>query len=106
MMYALIALPILAVAALVIVMLRRRMKPHPTFAGADTYRKLMGVDTADTKSAGDPEAHVLRQNLRVKLLYQEDKIDAVIEFERERDPSASTNQLMRAAIARWERDNR
>jgi hypothetical protein len=48
----------------------------------------------------------LRQNLMVKLQHQEDKVNAAIEFERHRDPAASTGQLMQAAIERWERENR
>src|SRR5262245_46875554 len=51
-------------------------------------------------------AGVLRQNLRLKFLYDETKIDQAIEFERQRQPQASEEELMRAAIARWERENR
>ena len=48
----------------------------------------------------------LRQNLRLKLGYDEAKIDRLIGLERERMPTASTQALMEAAIERWERDNR
>ena len=48
----------------------------------------------------------LRQNLRLKVGYDEAKIDRLIEFERTRMPNASPQALMQAAIERWERDNR
>jgi hypothetical protein len=50
-------------------------------------------------------AEELRQNLRLKFLYDEAKIDQAIAFERERDPKASEVELMQAAIYRWERTN-
>lgn len=53
----------------------------------------------------------LRQDLRRKVLYDEGKIDRLIDFERaelagrgQRDTSVEV--LMERAIARWERDNR
>jgi hypothetical protein len=49
---------------------------------------------------------LLRQNLRLKLGYNEPAIDRLIELERERLPDASLPVLMQAAIERWERDNR
>jgi hypothetical protein len=51
-------------------------------------------------------AESLRQNLRVKFLYNEKKVDEAIDFERQRAPQSSEEELMQAAIARWERDNR
>jgi hypothetical protein len=48
----------------------------------------------------------LRQNLRMKFLHDEVKINRAIEFERERAPTASEEELMKAAIYRWERENR
>lgn len=58
-------------------------------------------------SANDGEATVdqLRQNLRVKLLHDEAKVQQAIDAERNRDPGASEVELIRAAIQRWERDN-
>ena len=67
---------------------------------------LMGVDGGAAAGTRSPTAEALRQNLRVKLLHQEDKIDAAIAFERERNPAGSEEQLMKSAIERWERDNR
>jgi hypothetical protein len=89
----------------VVVLLIARGKRKPV-AGAAVYRELMGAGTGSSASAESPRLQELRQNLRVKLLYQEDKVDAAIQFERERNPSASLEQLMVAAIERWERDNR
>jgi hypothetical protein len=48
----------------------------------------------------------LRQNLRLKVLYDEDKIDRLIDFERHRNPKGSEADLMQSAIERWERQNR
>jgi hypothetical protein len=48
----------------------------------------------------------LRQNLRVKVLYNEAIIDRLIELERQRMPNAPLQSLMEAAIERWERENR
>jgi hypothetical protein len=48
----------------------------------------------------------LRQNLRVKVMYDEAKVDRLIAFERERAPGAALVELMESAIERWERDNR
>ena len=95
-----IAAIVVVTGAVLALLLRRRQTS--TFADADTYRKLMGVQVA---TPANTDAGALRQNLRVKYLYQEDKIDAAIAYERERNPSATEEQLMQAAIARWERDN-
>lgn len=55
----------------------------------------------------DPgEVARLRQSLRLKVMYDEAKIDRLIEAERERMPSASEVEWYRAAVERWERDNR
>jgi hypothetical protein len=48
----------------------------------------------------------LRQDLRTKLLHDEEKIRRAIDFERERMPGAEEVELLRAAIERWQRDNR
>lgn len=52
----------------------------------------------------------LRQNLRVKVLYDEAKIDRLIEFERDElkrkgQREKTVEDLMERAIGRWERDN-
>jgi hypothetical protein len=48
----------------------------------------------------------LRQNLRIKVGWDESKIDRLIEYERERLGNVPLQTLMGAAIERWERDNR
>jgi len=48
----------------------------------------------------------LRQNLLVKYFYDEEKVEQAIAREKERDPQASEEEWLRAAIMRWERDNR
>jgi len=48
----------------------------------------------------------LRHNLRLKVGYDEEKIDRLIGLERVRMPNASTQALMESAIEHWERDNR
>jgi hypothetical protein len=48
----------------------------------------------------------LRQNLRIKVGWDESKIDRLIEYERERLGNLPLQTLMGAAIERWERDNR
>jgi hypothetical protein len=52
----------------------------------------------------------LRQNLRVKVFYDEAKIDRLVEFERDDrarkgQKTADIETLLVAAIERWERDN-
>jgi hypothetical protein len=54
----------------------------------------------------DSEIADLRQTLRVMTVYDEEKIDRLIEAERERAPGASLAQLMRSAIERVRRHNR
>lgn len=52
----------------------------------------------------------LRQNLRVKVFYDEAKIDRLVEFERDErvrkgQKPADLETLLMAAIERWESDN-
>jgi hypothetical protein len=52
----------------------------------------------------------LRQNLRVKVFYDEAKIDRLVEFERDErirkgQKAADIETLLMSAIERWERDN-
>ena len=105
-MWVWLVVAVIVVAALVAVF-ALRSKRHPKYlAGADVYRSLLGVSAPTTSAPpNDPNLEALRQNLRLKLLYQEDKIDAAIEYERQRNPSATLEDRMKAAIARWERDN-
>jgi hypothetical protein len=59
----------------------------------------------ERRSSNKENIASLRQNLRVKVMYDEATIDRLIELEREKTPNASLAQLMRNAIDRWERDN-
>jgi hypothetical protein len=65
-----------------------------------------GTPLLDQLLNQDDPRETLRQNLRVKFLYDEKKVDHAIDYERERSPQASEEELMRAAIERWERENR
>jgi hypothetical protein len=52
----------------------------------------------------------LRQNLRLKVMYDEAKIDRMIEFERDElrrkgHPEEELESLMERAIGRWEQNN-
>jgi hypothetical protein len=59
------------------------------------------------ETSSDPAKIVhLRQNLRLKMMYDEGKIDRAIDLERDRLPNGNLLQWMEAAIQRWERDNR
>ena len=99
-----IAIVLVVVIAIVLITSKRKRAGS---VNADTIRTLLGAQTPDTDAnSSDPAIQALRQNLRVKLLYQEDKVDAAIAVERERNPSGTLEELMKAAIERWERDNR
>jgi len=67
------------------------------------------INRARTK-AKSRRGEALRKNLRLKVMYDEAKIDRLIEFEadelkRKHRPMEPVESLMERAIARWERDN-
>ena len=69
---------------------------------------VVGVSVARKHRAARRQS--LRQNLRLKLLYDEAKIDRLIDFERNElkrkgRTQESVESLMERAIARWEREN-
>jgi hypothetical protein len=76
----------------------------------DDFSRLLG--TAGPLASGVPvsssadEIAGLRQNLRVKFLHDEEKVNHAIQLERQGNPGASEIEWLRAAIYRWERDNR
>jgi hypothetical protein len=85
------------------------------FLGAIAWRLRRRVNPNSLEALGllprpdkvDPgEVARLRQNLRLKVLYDEAKIDRLVAAERERLPAASEVEWYRAAVERWERDNR
>lgn len=62
---------------------------------------------AASHSPGSPVLLVkLRQNLRLKVMHDDAKVDRLINFERKYNPNGSEAELMQAAIDIWERDNR
>jgi hypothetical protein len=69
---------------------------------------LIGQSPEPAPSPEDPSQAIaaLRQNLLVKYFYDEEKVEQAIAGEKERDPQASEQEWLRAAIIRWERDNR
>src|SRR5438128_4703097 len=80
------------------VLLGKRSAAPPT-------RDMAGVPLPEGLLSGPDEETTLRENLRqdlrLKYMYDEDKIDSAIQFERERNPQANDIELMRAAIYRW-----
>jgi hypothetical protein len=110
---------VVVVAAVVIVILflkRSKPKSPPVTDTVNIYRSILG-NPAGATPAPPSFSHAtppledaaltarLHQDLRLKFLYQEDKVENAIQFERDRNPTASLNDLMQAAIARYERDN-
>ena len=77
------------------IMKRRGVRPRPKLNSKPLRMSMDAAVKAD-----------LRQNLRLKVLYDEERIERLIDFERQRMPGASIEALMQAAIERWERENR
>jgi len=65
-----------------------------------------GFEDKQSQAAHERELADLRQNLRVKVGYDEARVDRLIEMERQKQPNASLRSLMEAAIEHWERNNR
>jgi hypothetical protein len=86
----------------------RKLREHGAQTPDRQRVKPASRETRD-ENVREPQVQVdasLRQNLRLKFMYDEIKIDRAIAHERQRAPNADINQLMRSAIERWERDNR
>jgi hypothetical protein len=94
------------VAATAAVFLRARRPPSPAAPPAPPPADPAGKALLDSMLQEADAATDLRQNLRLKFLYDEEKIEEAIAYERQRQPEASQEELMRAAITRWERENR
>jgi hypothetical protein len=58
------------------------------------------------KPADAGELACRHQNLRLKTLHNDMLVHRLVQAERERAPGASDIECYRAAIERWERDNR
>ena len=73
-------------------------------------RKASGAQPLVSKEESEKDVAeliaALRQNLRIKVGWDESKIDRLIEYEHERLGNVPLQTLMGAAIERWERDNR
>ena len=96
---------IVAAALLVIMSRKRKAKKIPAVATVESISidELLG---SSEPASARPDTEALRQNLRVKMLHDEAKVDGAIERERKRLPNATLAECMQAAIERWERDNR
>jgi hypothetical protein len=90
---------VLVVVVVVLILLARRRKSTPLGRSA-------GPKTVKIHNINHSAIPALRQNLRVKVGWDDSKIDRLIDLERERMPNASLQTLMESAIERWERDNR
>ena len=98
---------VLLTLAVTWLLLRRAARPRELPPpGASVLEWCMGPDPANRGTADATEIAQLRQNLRVKTLHNEGLIDRLVQAERERSPSASEVECYRAAIRRWERENR
>lgn len=91
----------------------RRGRPHPsaistpsTLASPARQEGGIGASLLASMLSEADTLDKLRQDLRVKCLFDESKVSTAIEFERERNPTADEEELIKAAIYRWERDNR
>jgi hypothetical protein len=73
-------------------------------ASSGPPRRLM--EAAVSQEGARPRNTELRQRLRLITLGDEEKVDRMISFEKERNPHANLEALMQYAIERWERDNR
>lgn len=81
---------------------RNRPEDSPTVE----HRRATSNSSLIPKPPDVPVLEKLRQNLRLKTLYNEQLIDHLIQIERDRSPNASLQELMEAAIARWEWSSR
>ena len=66
-----------------------------------TGKKVLSEMLADTDDVAD-----LMKDLRAKWLRNEETVKRLISVEKEIRPDANETEWIRAAIVRWERDNR
>jgi hypothetical protein len=98
-------------AALIVGVNRARRKRISSMHKAQVPQprpEAVSMPTKPEAQAGQLEA--LRQNLRLKVMYDEAKIDRMIEFERDElklkgQREDTLEELMARAIARWEQEN-
>lgn len=100
-------LGILVGAAGTLMYTKRKKRPRPTPAKpTPTTTPRVSLDDIVGAGSQDDRVEQLRQNLRLKYMYDEEKMERAIAFERERQPQAPPEEHLQAAIERWERDNR
>jgi hypothetical protein len=108
-----VILVVAAVAVTLLVLKKKKSKSPPVTDTVNIYRSILGNPAGASASPAAPSPPTddpdlvarLRQDLRLKFLYQEDKVDIAIQNERDRNPTASLTDLMQAAIKRYEREN-
>lgn len=94
-----VALGLAAAAIVGFVVWQSRRRPGPN--------SLEALGLVPEPVRNDPgEVARLRQSLRVKVLHDEAQVERLVAAERERMPSAAEVEWYRAAVARWEQDNR
>jgi len=76
------------------------------FAGTKAAEKMLQKVTVETLFVVPPTEENLYQDLFIKVGYDHDIANRLIEYERIRAPQAKRRELIRNAIRRWERDNR
>ncbi len=70
-----------------------------------TYRKQLRKEAAE-KAANSARLAFLNTNLLLKTLGDQSTVNSLIEFERGKLGNLPLEELMEAAIQRWEQDNR
>jgi hypothetical protein len=73
---------------------------------ASVLDQILGGDEAPKAPTEAERIHSLRQNLRVKFLHDDAKVEEAINREREREPNGTMLQWLEGAVYRWERENR
>ncbi len=71
----------------------------------DDFARLMAQKPHDGTDQAD-QLEELRQNLRLKCMYDDNLVERLIQAERDRTPDAAELDLLRTAVERWERDNK
>jgi len=106
-----IPLPVLIglAAALVAGCLYYFLKVRPR-RGLSDFDRLLGrtepSEPGDPKSSNPGEVARLRQELGARFLQDQSKVQSAVDYERERNPSGSEEEHLRAAIYRQDRLNR
>lgn len=73
---------------------------------ASVLDQILGGEDAPQAPTEADRIHGLRQNLKVKFLHDDAKVEEAINREREHQPNGTMLQWLEAAVFRWERENR